>query len=294
MEESLSVNSFEGLIGATPEMRKVFEDSRKIAETRVPVLVSGEFGTGRRALARAIHKRSGGEEKHFMVMADYGNEKTSPVDIKAGLKILEKGSAGTFYVEEIATLSLAEQFDLEGIIRSSGSASESSDARVIAATSRDLKGMIREGKFRGDLYFLFFVIKLPLLRERKDDIPALSELFLKKYSETHRKRVLELHPKAVVAIMRHSWPENVAELANRIKRGVLTAERGRIITADLELQDEEPDEDLNFKKAKEKFEKEFLIKAIARNKGNITQAAFEIGISRPTIYEMIKKYGIQT
>jgi DNA-binding NtrC family response regulator len=125
MEEFLSVNSFEGLVGATPEMRKVFEDSRKIAETRVPVLIIGEFGTGKRSIAMSIHKLSGGEEKHFMVLADYGEEKkTSPVDIKAGMKLLEKEDAGTLYVEEIANLSLGEQFELEEYLKSSGPANK--------------------------------------------------------------------------------------------------------------------------------------------------------------------------
>lgn len=296
MKDLFSIDSFAGLIGSTSKMRKVFEDTRKIAETRVPVLIIGEFGTGRQSLARAIHKLSGGEESQFIILADYGEEKkTRPVDIKAGMKLLEKGTAGTLYVEEIANLSPAEQFDLEEFLRSPRPANKGSTARMIAATRRDLKGMIQEGKFRDDLYFLFFVIELPPLRERIDDIPPLVELFLKKYSEIHRKKVLELHTNAAVAIMRHSWSGNVAELENRVKRAVIIAEKGKIMPDDLGLEyDDEPKEILSFKMAREKFEKEFLEKAIARNKGNITRAAKEIGISRPTIYEMIQKYDIHT
>lgn len=296
MKDLLSIDSFEGLVGATPEMRKVFEDARKIAETRFPILIIGEVGTGKLSLARAIHKVSGDDETQFKILADYGEEKNaSPVDIKAGMKLFEKGKAGTLYIEEIATLSLAEQFELEEFLKSSAPADKQSNAILIAATSRNLKGMIKEGKFRGGLYFLFFEMKLPPLRERSDDIPPLLELFRKRYSEIHRKKPLDLHPQAVVEIMRHSWPGNVAELENRVKRAIIVTEKGRIMPTGLGLQyDEESNEILNFKKAREKFEKEFLEKAIARNKGNITQVAKEIGISRPTIYELIQKYDIQT
>lgn len=296
MKDLLSIDFFEGLVGATPEIRKVFEEARKIAETRVPVLIIGEFGTGRRSLARAIHKVSGGEDNQFVILADYGEEKKArPVDIKAGIKLFKKGKAGSLYVEEIANLSLAEQLELEEFLKSSAAAKKESNPRLIAATSRDLTGMIKEGKFRANLYFSFFVMKLRPLRERSDDIPPLAELFRKRYSEIYRNTPLDLHPKAVIAIMRHSWPGNVAELENRFKRAVIVTEKGTIMPTDLGLQyDGEPNEILIFKKARKKFEKEFLEKAIARNKGNITQAAKETGISRPVIYDMIKKYDIRT
>lgn len=296
MKDLLSIDSFEGLVGASPEMRQIFEDARKIAETRSPILIIGEVGTGKRSLARAIHKVSGDEENQFKILAFYREEKNAtPLDFKAGMKLFEKGKAGTLYVEEIATLSLAEQFGLEEFLKSSVPAHKGSNARLIAATSGDLQGMIKDGKFRGGLYFLFFVMKLPPLRERSDDIPPLLELFRKRYSEIHGKKLLDLHPQAIVESLRYPWPGNVAELENSVKRAIIVTEKGRIMPTGLGLQyDGESNEILNFKKAREKFEKGFLEKAIARNKGNITHAAKEIGISRPTIYELMNKYDIPT
>ncbi|HSR12907.1 MAG TPA: sigma 54-interacting transcriptional regulator, partial [Thermodesulfobacteriota bacterium] len=170
------------------------------------------------------------------------------------------------------------------------------DARVLTATNRELKQAMKDGSFREDLYFRLAVvtIAMPLLRQRDRDIFLLAKAFLNRYAEESKKRITGFTNPAIRAIESYHWPGNVRELDNRVKRAVIMAEGPKITPADLELSAHTPrEEHLNLKEAREALEKEMILKAMAKNKDNITRAAEALGISRPTLYEMMEKLGIE-
>ena len=171
------------------------------------------------------------------------------------------------------------------------------NARVITATNRDLKQAMEDGTFREDLYFRLGVIliSLPTLRERDGDVMLLAKAFLNRYAEENKKKLTGFTNQAVQAIERYKWPGNVRELENRIKRAVIMAGGKKINPTDLELEVPRPKYDnMNLKKAREALEKELIAKALAQHKGNITKAAAELGVSRPTLYDLMQKAGIMS
>jgi two-component system NtrC family response regulator len=170
-----------------------------------------------------------------------------------------------------------------------------SDARVIAATNRNLQELTAGGKFREDLYFRLAVValKVPSLRERGDDIALVSKAFLHNYGVEHAKPGLTFAPDALRALSLHHWPGNVRELQNRVQRAVIMAEGKRVTARDLELTDTLsalPPQTL--KEARESVEREMVLDALRRHRGKITSAAVELGVSRPTLYELMEKLGI--
>jgi two-component system NtrC family response regulator len=154
---------------------------------------------------------------------------------------------------------------------------------------------MREGSFREDLFFRLAVVTvpMPLLRDRQGDVFLLAKAFLHRYAEENRKKITGFSNPAIRAIENYSWPGNVRELENRVKRAVIMAEGSKITPPDLELGTQySKDEYLNLKEAREQLEKEMILKALSRNKDNITRAAENLGISRPTLYELMEKLGI--
>lgn len=291
------MQSIEEIICSSYEMKKVFEVSKKLAKMPIPILIVGEFGTGRKSLARVIHEFSPNKERQFFTFTYSGREaKDFSESRKSKITTFIKLNIGTLYIEEIASLSSLEQLALDNYLKIQESKTNNLNARVIAATNKDLARLIKEDEFRGDLYYKFFVLKLPSLRER-DDILPLAEFFIKKYSGNFEKEISGLDNKSVLAIRRHSWPGNVLELENCIRKAVLLADKNKIMPEDLEfLYQEEGGDVFDLSKTKENFEKCFLEqaqKALRRNPRNITKAASQLGISRPTLYKMIKKYQIK-
>jgi two-component system NtrC family response regulator len=169
------------------------------------------------------------------------------------------------------------------------------DVRVLAATNRDLKQAQSEGKFREDLYYRLAVVtvKLPPLRDREEDILVLGTALLQRYTEENKRKITGFTKEALRAIEMHKWPGNVRELENRIKRAVIMAEGTRVTSEDLELVSQfKKYEGQRLREAREALEQDFIQRAISRNKGNITQVAAELGVSRPTLYELMEKLGI--
>ena len=169
------------------------------------------------------------------------------------------------------------------------------DARVLAATNKDLNQALKEGKFREDLYYRLGVvtISLPPLREREGDILLLATGLLQRYVHENRKKITGFTPQAIHAIETYPWPGNVRELENRIKRAVIMAEGKKVTPMDLELTSPYMKyEGRGLKEAREALEKDLIQKALAKNKGNITKVAEELGVSRPTLYELMEKLGI--
>ena len=314
LQQRLREEPFEGMLGTSPQMGEVFSSIRKVATTDVPVLIVGESGTGKELVAKAIYRQSprapfpfvvincGAIPENLLESELFGHEKGS----FTGAHIQRKGrfetaQGGTLFLDEIGELPLLLQVKLlrflqeQKIERIGGREEISVDARVLAATNKDLKRAIEEGGFRDDLYYRLGVvtIHLPPLRERENDILVLATALLQRYANENKKKITGFTKQAVHAIEMHRWPGNIRELENRIKRAVIMAEGTRVTPEDLELVSPfKRYEGQGLREAREGLERDFIQRAISRNKGNITQAAEELGVSRPTLYELMEKLGI--
>jgi two-component system NtrC family response regulator len=307
--------SFQGILGTSHKMAEVFATVRKVATTDVPVLISGESGTGKELVASAIHRLSRRKNHSFVVIncgaipenlleAElFGHEKGAYTGAHVQRRgRVEAAHSGTLFLDEIGELSLALQVKLlrflqeQVIERIGGREQIKVDARVIAATNRDLKQAMKEGTFREDLYFRLGVITIPLppLREREGDTVLLANAFLRRYAAENKKKLTGFTSQAVSALQEYPWPGNVRELENRLKRAVIMAEGTKITPVDLELEapPEDKREGVSLKEARETLEKEIVTRALTRNSDNVTRAAGELGVSRPTLYELMEKLGI--
>jgi two-component system NtrC family response regulator len=207
----------------------------------------------------------------------------------------------TLLLDEIGELPLSLQVKLlrflqdRAVERVGGRERIEVDTRVVAATNRDLKEAMKEGGFRADLYYRLGVIllSLPPLRDREGDLILLAKAFQKRYAIENKRKINGFTDQALEAIEQYGWPGNVRELENRIKRAVIMAEGVKITPADLEMEPPRTMyEGMGLKEAREVVEKELLVKALARNDGNLTQAAQELGVSRPTLYDLMEKFGM--
>ena len=305
---------FEQMIGGSPQMQGVFAYIRKVAGTNAPVLLLGESGTGKELAALAIHQRSPRKDKSFVAINCngipenlleselFGHEKGSFTGAHAQRKgLIENAADGTLFLDEIGELPPPIQVKLLRFLqeqrfqRVGGRQEIQIDTRVIAATNADLKQTISEGKFREDLYFRLavVVIMLPPLRDRGDDVALLAREFLQRYAAQNNKKSLAFSPDALRALYRHNWPGNVRELQNRVKRAVIMTDGKRLTADDLELADLSQTAPATLKEAREAVEKEVVQNALKRHQGKITSAALELGVSRPTLYELMEKLGIE-
>jgi two-component system, NtrC family, response regulator len=306
--------AFEGMLGSGLEMEAVFSFVRKVGPTEAPVLILGESGTGKEMVAQALHRRSGHRAGPFIAINCnaipenlleselFGHERGAFTGAHVQRKgHIEAASGGTLFLDEIGELPPAVQIKLLRFLqekrfqRVGGRQEIHSDARVIAATNVNLQESVANGTFREDLYFRLAVVvlRVPPLRERGDDIDLVSKHFLRLYGTQHGKRHLAFTPDALRAMHLHSWPGNVRELQNRVQRAVIMAEGKRVTAIDLELAAV-----LNvgsaqtLREARERVEREVVEDALRRHRGKITTAAVDLGISRPTLYELMEKLGI--
>ncbi|HID11009.1 MAG TPA: sigma-54-dependent Fis family transcriptional regulator [Candidatus Latescibacteria bacterium] len=312
---------FDGIVGKSPEICKVIEMIRKVAETEANVLIVGESGTGKELVARSLHRRSMRADKpfvpvdcasipeHLLESELFGHEKgafTNAHISRPGL--FEYADGGTLFLDEVSQLSLPLQAKLLRVLqerqfrRVGGRKLISVDIRVLSATNRDLKREVVEGRFREDLYYRLNVITiaLPPLREREGDIPLLADHFLQKFSTVNNKLVKGISDETMEMLKRYPWPGNVRELHNVIEHSVLLAE-GEVITPDdlpSEVRGLEAScpvrEDLPYREAKKawmhRFEREYFLALLRRHNGNISQAARTAGVSRKTIQRFLKAY----
>ena len=314
MQSNARADVFEDMLGASPQMQTVFDSIRKVAPTNAPVLILGESGTGKEMVAQALHRRStqsGGPfvaincntiPENLLESELFGHEKGAFTGAHAQRKgHVETASGGTLFLDEIGDLPPSVQVKLLRFLqekcfqRVGGRLEIQSDARVIAATNRNLQESVATGKFREDLYFRLavIVVKVPPLRERQDDTVLVAKAFLNSYGGEHAKHGLSFAPDALRALSLHRWPGNVRELQNRVRRAVIMADGKRVGAKDLELTDTLsalPPQTL--KEARESVEREMVQDALRRHRGKITSAAVELGISRPTLYELMDKLGI--
>jgi len=314
LQQQMSGGSFEGMLGTSPQMQEVFSSIRKVATTEVPVLIMGESGTGKELVAKAIHTNSSRRTFPFIVINCsaipetlleselFGHEKGA----FTGAHIQRKGrfemaQGGTLFLDEIGELSLALQVKIlrflqeQKIERVGGRESIVVDARVLAASNKDLNQALKEGKFREDLYYRLGVVtlSLPPLRERGEDILLLATAELQRYAHENGKKITGFTSQAIHTIRTYLWPGNVRELENRIKRAVIMAEGSKVTPMDLELSSPYMKyEGQGLREAREALEKDLIEKSLAKNRRNITKVAEELRVSRPTLYELMEKLGI--
>ncbi|MDZ7368374.1 MAG: sigma-54 dependent transcriptional regulator [candidate division KSB1 bacterium] len=305
---------FDDFIGSNDKTLAALALVSKVAPTDSTVLITGETGTGKELIAKAIHRQSLRHAKPFVVVNCsaiqetlleselFGYEKgafTGAVKNKSGL--IEVANTGTIFLDEVGDLQPNLQIKLlrfleNGEFRPVGSThSRRADVRVIAATNRDLKKMMQEGKFREDLFYRLNVIniQLPPLRERREDIAALVEYFLKKYCATMGKCVAGLEPEALAALQQYHWPGNVRELENVIERAVILAAANTVTVDDLPADlihpaaFSLPQSNDNSLAA---IERDHILKILAENSGNKTKAARILGITKKTLYAKLHQY----
>jgi two-component system, NtrC family, response regulator len=311
MQQLLQGDAFEGILGTSVPMRSVFDTVRKVSTTDAPVLILGESGTGKEMVAKAIHQRSTRKDGPFIAINCsaipetlleselFGHEKGAFTGAHAQRKgRIECASGGTLFLDEIGEIPLPLQVKLlrflqeQCIDRVGGRQSIQIDTRVIAATNADLKKGMAAGTFREDLFYRLAVVQisLPPLRERENDIRFLAQSFLQRFAVQSNKKGLTFDSEALRALNKHSWPGNVRELENCVRRAVIMAEGKRLTAQDLELPSSANNTTL--KDAREAVEREMIQQTLRKHLGKITSAAAELGISRPTLYELMDKLGI--
>ncbi|HET9327224.1 MAG TPA: PEP-CTERM-box response regulator transcription factor [Candidatus Eisenbacteria bacterium] len=302
------------LVGESEPMRKVFSLIQRVAPTDATVLVLGENGTGKELVAHAIHQASRRKDGPFIPISCgaipdalleselFGHERGAFTDAyRTREGKFELASGGTIFLDEIGELPVQLQVKLlrflqDHIIeRVGGREPIRVDARVVAATNRDLKAAIAAGGFREDVFYRLSVltIQAPPLRERGDDVRMLAEYFLEFYSKHHKRRIRGFTRAALRAIQAHPWPGNVRELENRVQRGVILARDAYLRPEDLELAEPMEESPRTLQEARDDAERRLLVDALTRNAGNITRAARDIEVSRPTFHDLLRKHGIE-
>jgi DNA-binding NtrC family response regulator len=312
-ERVATITRFEKLVGQSPAMVKLFEDIVDVAQTDATVLITGETGTGKELVARAVHTQSprcyapfiaincGAFTEQLLESELFGHEKGAFTDAQYTKKgRLEMANAGTLFLDEVGDISMKMQIDLLRVLetrefsRVGGTATLRSDFRVIAATNQDLQEAILKKTFRRDLFYRLNVIHLevPPLRERPEDIPLLAQHFLWRYATETNKKIDSIQPEAMEAMRRYPWPGNVRELENAIERAVVMGKSRQIRLNDLPLvipvEGAVEMEELSL----EEVERRHIARVLATGGGNLSNVAKILRINRTTLYQKIKKYGL--
>jgi len=306
---------FEAIIGTSKPMQKVFEVVRRVAKSDISVLIVGESGTGKELIARALHHQSdrargpfvaincGAIPENLLESELFGHEKGAFTGAHTRRKgRIESADKGTLFLDEIGELPTALQVKLLRVLqercieRVGGRESIDIDARIVAATNVDLERAMANGQFREDLYYRLntVTILIPPLKERGGDIFLLAERFLHRIADGAGKKLAGFTKEAKISIERYHWPGNVRELENRIKRAVAMADGNRVTPEDIELDSP----NLGYtghtlKHAREAVERELIQRTLEKTGGNITRAASELGVSRPTLHDLITRYSLR-
>ena len=317
LRDQVGDKGFEGMLGTSAQMQQVFMAIRKVATTDAPVFLLGESGTGKEMAAMAVHRQSSRKDGPFVAINCsaipetlleselFGHEKGSFTGAHVQRKgRIEMASGGTLFLDEIGELPPPIQVKLlrflqeQRIERVGGRSEITIDTRVIAATNVDLKLAMAEGRFREDLYYRLavVVIRLPSLKERVGDIEYLARAFLQKFAHENKRKISGFSRQTLQSISRYEWPGNVREMENRIRRAVIMAEGKQISVDDLDLSALAVASGLqgqSLKEAREHLERDMIQRSLTRNKGKITAVADDLGVSRPTLYELMEKLAIK-
>ena len=314
MQQLVQGDSFEGMLGASTKILPIFETIRKVATSDAPVLILGESGTGKEMAARAVHRKSNRREGPFVAINCsaipetlleselFGHEKGAFTGAHAQRKgRIESATEGTLFLDEIGEIPLPIQVKLlrflqeQTIERVGGRQEIRINTRVVAATNVDLKKAMSAGTFREDLFYRLAVVSvtLPPLRDRDADVRLLAQFFLNRFAADVKKTNLAFDQDAIRAMNKHSWPGNVRELENCVRRAAIMCEGRRVTAKDLELNASGLGPNVTtLKEAREAVERQMLQQALKKYGGKIAPAAAELGLSRPTIYELMDKLGL--
>jgi two-component system NtrC family response regulator len=316
LQDARAKDQFEGLIGQSPFMRELIQTIKRIGPSEVPVLITGESGTGKELVARAIHRQSkrtsgpfvaincGAIPETLLESELFGHEKgafTGATQQRKGR--VEYAQGGTLFLDEIGDIPLPLQVKLlrflqeRQIQRLGGKEPITVDVRIIAATHVDLEQAIQEGRFREDLYYRLCVVKIGMLplSARPTDIPLLANTFLRRLAAEYQKPLVGFTTEAMTLLTSYPWPGNVRELENRIKRAVVMAEGRYVTPAHLELEGVSKTKDgpLTLRGLRASQERDLVRLAMEKANGNVSRAAAELGISRPTLYQLLERYGLR-
>ena len=305
----------DGVVASSPEMHKVCRTVEKIAPVEVTSLLLGESGTGKEVISKAIHQISPRSENNFVAINCaaipenlleselFGYEKGAFTGAaKRTIGKIEHANKGTLFLDEIGDLPMSLQAKLlrflqERVIERLGGRDEIPiDVRVICATNQNLEELIKAGGFREDLYYRVseVVINLPPLRERKGDAVVIAKNFLNRFASQYGRKIKGFSTDGIAAIEGYSWPGNVRELENKLKRAVVMADGEFVSAEDLELdaEDDAVQMPFNLRQVRDEAERGCIVNALAYTDGNISQAAELLGVTRPTLYTMLNKYGL--
>jgi DNA-binding NtrC family response regulator len=301
------------IVGQGAAMKRIFDAIETVAPTDATVLITGESGTGKELVARGIHAASA-RRYHPLVVIHCGALTETLLESElfghekgafTGAQYRKKGKfeiaeGGTVFLDEIGDISLKTQTDLlrvlqeREIVRVGGNQTVKVDFRVVAATNRSLEQLVEEGKFRPDLYYRLnvFRIELPPLRERREDIPALVDHFVRRFSSEMGKRITRVSPAAMNVLQQHSWPGNVRELENAVERAMVVAQAPELRETDFTLKSKSgPLPEIGGARSLEEVERGHILYVLDDCGGNQTRAAEALGIDRVTLHHKLKKYG---
>ena len=310
LRRKLEDQRYGDIVGACQGMRDVYKRIDKIAPTDISVLITGETGTGKELIARELHRRSprvkgpfitincGAIPENLLESELFGHVKgafTGAVATKAGK--FQAAIGGTLFLDEIGEMPLQLQVKLlralqEKIVYKVGdNRGEPVDIRVVAATNKVLEDEVKRNTFREDLYYRLNVVtlKLPPLRERGEDVVVLGKFFLHKYSREFGSRAKGFTPSAAVSMKKYGWPGNIRELENRIKKAVVLSDKPLLGPDDLDLKPENLEPIMPLLQAKEEFQKRYINEVLARNNGNRTKTAKDLGVDPRTIFRHLEK-----
>jgi transcriptional regulator with GAF, ATPase, and Fis domain len=310
LSNELKDKRFGEIIGVCGSMMEVFRKLQKVATTDISVLITGETGTGKELIAREVHRRSNRANGPFVVINCgaipenlieselFGHVKgafTGAVASRPGkFQVADKG---TLFLDEIGELPLNLQVKLlralqeRVVYRVGDSKPEKVDIRVVAATNRVLEEEIRAGRFREDLYYRLNVVNLflPPLRERGDDVLIIAKALLSKYADELHSQVQGFTPQALAAVKKNAWPGNIRQLENRIKKGLVLCDKKLLDVEDLDLGAASEAPILPLEKAKEDFQRRYVLEVLERNNGNRTQTARDLGVDPRTIFRYLER-----
>jgi transcriptional regulator with GAF, ATPase, and Fis domain len=310
LSAELKDKRFGEIIGVCPSMMEVFRKLQKVATTDISVLITGETGTGKELIAHELHRRSNRAAGPFVVINCgaipenlieselFGHVKgafTGAVTSRPGK--FQVADRGTLFLDEIGELPLNLQVKLlralqeRVVFRVGDSKPEKVDIRIVAATNRILEEEIRAGRFREDLYYRLNVVNLflPPLRERGEDVLIIAKALLSKYADELHSQVQGFTPQALAAIKKNAWPGNIRQLENRLKKALVLCERKLLDVDDLELGAASEAPILPLEKAKEDFQRRYVLEVLERNNGNRTQTARDLGVDPRTIFRYLER-----
>jgi len=320
IEENLSLHQkleeryrFENIIAKSPKMQRVIELIKTVAKSNATVLITGDTGTGKELVARAVHSQSYRRNKPFIAVSCaalpeslleselFGHEKGSFTGAYAQKKgKFEIANRGSLFLDEIGEMSANIQVHLLRVLeekeftRVGGNELIKVDVRVISATNKDLKETVANGEFREDIYYRLNVvtIELPPLRERKEDILLLAHHFLKKFAGENQKEITGFAPDATDFLLKYEWPGNVRELENAIERAVILAKNPSIEVTDLPQENLLAAGSTPQEEVLKEVERNHILKILTKSRGNYSQAARILGISRMSLYNKVRAYGL--